>query len=146
MKSFVLIIASLFCLTMTQTFDQKREEIVYKFCEDVWLSQKSDDQIIQQYLVENKNKDVSDSKRSSLIKLYLDNLREIKPAGSLSDIKVKPYVQITPIPGLEPGSDSKNIYAITAHNKVLFYTLFESDRIAAFTMITKGGKSYFLKF
>ena len=145
MKSFIIIIASLFSLTMTQMFDQKKEEMAYRFCEDVWLSKKTDAQIIQQYLIENKNKDISDSKRTSLIKLYLDNIREIKPSGSISSIKVQPYSQVTPISGLDDGIDTNELFAITERNEVLFYTLFENGRIASFTTIAKGQKSYFLK-
>lgn len=146
MKYFVFIIASVFFVTTTSMFNQRRDEIAYKFCEDVWSSKKSDDQIIQQYIVKNTNKGVSDSDRSSLIKLSLANLREIKPKGAISGIKVQPYSEVTPISGLDAGIDSKEIYAITEHDKVLLYTLFESDRIVSFTVVKKGNKSYFLKF
>jgi hypothetical protein len=126
--------------------NQNNEQIAYEFCEDVWFSKKSNDTIISKYLAANTNQSVKDSERKSLLNLSLEGMKEIKPATSMKNIIVLPYSQVKPLAGLNDEVNSSNIYAVSTNNKVLLYLLFDKNRIASFTILQKGSKSYFLTF
>lgn len=128
----------------TSVFWQNREQTAYKFCQDVMSSKKSYDQIISDYIVVARDPNADISTRNSLINIQLKNLRENNKINNSKDIKVVPYSQSPPIPGLEGNFRTADIYAVYNGSTPLIYILFEEDRIASFTVLKKGVRSYFL--